>query len=202
LVVEFEKPPAPTTLVADAEELPVTTLVLVLTGVTTMLVLVAVEDATAAVVELVLVLPTVVVLTVGVMLILPADAAAATDDDHAPQRALPLLWAATRSVGLQAEIRQEAPTASMAALPVVSHWQATSVGAQPALEMAEMRQAVAQGGSPERFCAVVRVRRTGRVERRMESCIFAGFCWREGYERRALSSFFWWNSIDGPVWWS
>jgi len=43
------------------------------------------------------------------------------------------------------------------------HWQASSVSAQPAAEMAEERQAVAQGGSPERFWAVERARRVVRV---------------------------------------
>jgi hypothetical protein len=43
------------------------------------------------------------------------------------------------------------------------HWQATSVSAQPALEMAEERQPVAQGGSLPRFCAAEKVRRVVRV---------------------------------------
>jgi hypothetical protein len=45
------------------------------------------------------------------------------------------------------------------------HWQAWSAGAQPALEMAEERQAEAHGGSPERFWAAERVRRVVRVRR-------------------------------------
>jgi hypothetical protein len=43
------------------------------------------------------------------------------------------------------------------------HWQPTSVSAQPALEMAEERQLVAQGGSLPRFCAAERVRRVVRA---------------------------------------
>ena len=45
------------------------------------------------------------------------------------------------------------------------HWQPTSVGAQPAAEMALTRQEVAQGGSPEKFWAVERVRRVVRAMR-------------------------------------
>lgn len=43
------------------------------------------------------------------------------------------------------------------------HWQAWSLGAQPAAVMAEERQPVAQAGSPAKYWAVVRVRRVVRV---------------------------------------
>jgi len=53
----------------------------------------------------------------------------------------------------------------MAGWPV-PHWQATSVGLQPATDMAETRQAVAQAGSPLKFCAVAKLTTaaTARIE--------------------------------------
>jgi len=54
----------------------------------------------------------------------------------------------------------------MAGFPV-PHWHATSVGLQPATEMAETRQDEAQGGSPLKFCAVAKL--TTAVRARMEN---------------------------------
>lgn len=66
--------------------------------------------------------------------------------EYEEQSARPTVRACWRSVALQAPVRQE-PTAP-AERP---HWQGMSVGAQPAAEMADRRQDVAQAGSPLRF---------------------------------------------------
>jgi len=66
--------------------------------------------------------------------------------EYEEQSARPTVRACWRSVALQALVRQ-GPTAP-ADRP---HWQGMSVGAQPAAEMAERRQDVAQAGSPLRF---------------------------------------------------
>jgi hypothetical protein len=62
------------------------------------------------------------------------------------------------SLAGQADTRQVTTMRPMEAL-VGPHWQAWSDSAQPALEMAEVRQAVAQAGSLPKFWAVERVRR-------------------------------------------
>jgi len=71
----------------------------------------------------------------------------------------------------------------MAGWPV-PHWQATSLGWQPATEMAETRQVDAQGGSPLKFCAVARV--TTRARAMAENFMVlacAGSCYVQGIER-------------------
>jgi len=170
VVVEFEKPPAN----PPAAVLLVTTLVLVLTGVTTD-VLVELATVTLTVelpLELPLVLLVLLLVTVGVMLILP-PVAAARAEEYCTHNAFPTDWAAARSAALHAEMRHPAPLAAMAACPVGAHWQATSVGAQPAALMAETRQGEAQAGSPERFCAAVRRVRARRTVEKKENCIVA-----------------------------
>ncbi len=69
--------------------------------------------------------------------------------------------AASELAGHEAS-RQVATMAPMEAC-VGPHWQAWSDSAQPALEMAEERQAVAQAGSEPRTWAVERVRRVVRA---------------------------------------
>jgi len=66
--------------------------------------------------------------------------------EYEEQSARPAVRACWRSVALQAPVRQ-GPTAA-AERP---HWQGMSEGAQPAAEMADRRQDVAQAGSPLRF---------------------------------------------------
>jgi hypothetical protein len=81
---------------------------------------------------------------------------------NSEHRARPTDWATRRAVAGQEAIRQGATMEAMADIEG-PHWQPSSVSAQPAWEMAEARQAVAQAGSPERFWAVERVRRVVRV---------------------------------------
>jgi hypothetical protein len=73
-------------------------------------------------------------------------------------RAYPMDATARSSVAGQEDSRQ-LPTMELMAAWVGPHWQAWSDSAQPALEMAEERQAVAQAGSLPKFWAVERVRR-------------------------------------------
>jgi len=56
-----------------------------------------------------------------------------------------------RSPGEQALRRQGVTAVWIAAFPV-PHWQAWSVRAQPATEIAEVRQGIAQLGSAPKFC--------------------------------------------------
>jgi len=70
------------------------------------------------------------------------------------------------SVALQLFSRQGVTAVWMAGCPV-PHWQATSVGWQPATEMAETRQDEAQAGSPLRFWAVPKLTTVARA--RMEN---------------------------------
>jgi len=84
------------------------------------------------------------------------------------QRAKPTWAARLRSVALQLLTRQGVTAVWMAGWPV-PHWQATSVGLQPATEMAELRQDVAQAGSPLKFCAVATLTTAARA--RMENFI-------------------------------
>jgi hypothetical protein len=81
---------------------------------------------------------------------------------YSAHRAWPMDWMAGISVAEQEAMMQGAARAPMEAC-VGPHWQPWSDGAQPALEMAEEMQAVAQAGSAERFCAVESVRRVVRV---------------------------------------
>jgi len=83
------------------------------------------------------------------------------------QRARPTWAAMPRSEALQLLTRQGVTAVWMAGWPV-PHWQATSLGLQPATEMAETRQVEAQAGSPLKFCAVAKLT-TARV--RMENFI-------------------------------
>jgi hypothetical protein len=81
-------------------------------------------------------------------------------------KAFPMDCMTPISLAGQEARRQVATMAPMEAW-VGPHWQAWSDSAQPALEMAEERQAVAQAGSLPKFWAVERVRRVVMRVRRV-----------------------------------
>jgi hypothetical protein len=95
----------------------------------------------------------------GAVFVAVADDSAALYFEH---RATPAVSATPSKLAGQDAMRQDATMPPMT-LCVGPHWQATSVGAQPALEMALTRQAVAQAGSPGKLSAVERARRVVRV---------------------------------------
>jgi len=66
------------------------------------------------------------------------------------QRPKPTEAAIRRSLSLQALRRHGVTSDWIAAMPV-PHWQASSARAQPAAEMAEVRQGIAQAGSAPKF---------------------------------------------------
>jgi hypothetical protein len=79
-------------------------------------------------------------------------------------RAYPMDATARSSVAGHEASRHDS-TMELSAVWAGPHWQASSDSAQPALEMAEVRQAVAQAGSLPKFWAVERVRRVAVVVR-------------------------------------
>lgn len=111
------------------------------------------------------VLPETVTLSVTLTEVLPVELSVAADDGaevmvaevgalvegmvsipalRLEQTARPALWAWASSVALHLVSRQPAPAAAMAAW-VGPHWQGTSLSAQPAAVMAEVRQGIYRG---------------------------------------------------------
>jgi len=87
------------------------------------------------------------------------DVVVAAVAENAEHRPSPIDAARWRSDWLQAERRQGATALWRTERPV-PHWQASSAMAQPAREIADVRQAVAQKGSPSKFCAETKVAAT------------------------------------------
>jgi len=73
------------------------------------------------------------------------------------QRPRPTEMATFKSLPTVQPLMRQGPTAAAIAFWPEPHWQATSLGAQPAAEMADTRHGVAQAGSPERFWAEIRL---------------------------------------------
>lgn len=82
--------------------------------------------------------------------------------EYCEQRPSPTWAAIPTSVPLQLAKRQEVTAAWMGALPV-PHWQAASLGAQPATEMAVWRQGTAHAGSPLKFWVETRLATAART---------------------------------------
>jgi hypothetical protein len=95
---------------------------------------------------------------IGPTVAVPVAAVVFTVRLYWAHRAYPMDATARSSVAGQ-EARRQDSTMELMAVWVGPHWQAWSDSAQPALEMAEERQAVAQAGSLPKFWAVERVRR-------------------------------------------